>query len=76
MITTTLWVDNVSLQGFGMPLHLFLVMRMQMEMIDEDGLFGGVLVLYDCFYEFHMAWFLILDFLPHDYPWCIAQKMF
>jgi hypothetical protein len=29
-----------------------------MEMIDEDGFFGGVLVLYDCFYEFHMAWFL------------------
>ncbi len=57
MITTTLWVENVSLQRFGMPLHLFLAMRMQMEMIDEGGLFGGVLVLYDCFYEFHMAWF-------------------
>jgi len=28
-----------------------------MEMIDEDGLFGGVLVFYDCFYEFHMDWF-------------------
>jgi len=26
---------------------------MQMEMIDEDGLFGGALV----FYEFHMDWF-------------------
>jgi len=28
-----------------------------MEMIDEDGLFGGVLVSYDYFYGFHMAWF-------------------
>jgi hypothetical protein len=55
VITTTLWVDNVSLQGFGMPFCLFLVMQMHMEMIDEDGLFGGVLVLYDCFDEFHMA---------------------
>jgi hypothetical protein len=35
-----------------------------MEMIDEGGLFGGVLVLYDCFYEFHMAWFWFWIF-PH-----------
>jgi len=54
-VITTLWVDNVSLRGFGMQFRLFLTMQMQMEMIDEDGLFGGVLVSYDYFYGFHMA---------------------